>query len=126
MLDTMPSVTLSLAASAVGYLTPQRAWLDHLALIVPGDRATRWLLLVDAACLVMIGLQCRRRALAVPLAIGLGFLALNVIGMALTEFVLGLAVFHIAVTATASLALRRARWVGLAALGLVLLVGGST
>jgi len=122
----MRSLALSLAAAAAPYLTPQRVWLDRLVLVVPGDRATRWLLLVDAACLVMIGLERGRPVLAIPLALGLGFLALNVIGMALTEFVLGLALFHVAVTTTASLALRRARWIGLVALGLVLLVGALT
>jgi hypothetical protein len=105
-------------------LVPQRAWLDHLALVVPGPCATRWLLVLDVACLVALGLE--RRRLAVPLALGAGFLGLNVLAMAVTEFFLGLALFHVAVALTATLILRRYRWLGLAALAVVLTTGMLT
>lgn len=104
-------------------LTPQRAWLDRLALVVPSSGVTRWLLVADLACLVALGLTARRPWLGLPLALGLGFLVLNGLGMALTDFYLGLALFHLVVgTATAVFA-GRARWVGFAALALALALG---
>ncbi|HEU4366950.1 MAG TPA: hypothetical protein VFV05_01835 [Methylomirabilota bacterium] len=104
-------------------LTPARGWLDRLVLIVPADRATRWLLVLDVACLLLLGHERRHPGLAVPLVLAAGFLALNVLGMAVTDFVLGLALFHVAVTVTAALALRRRRWFGLMALAVVLAAG---
>src|SRR5437870_13813903 len=65
------------------FLTPQRWWLERLAILVPGSAATRWLLVADAVCLVALGLSSRHPWLGVPLALGAGFLVLNLLGMAL-------------------------------------------
>ena len=117
---------LSILATAEPHLTPQRAWLDRLAVLVPGNGATRWLLVADAVCLIALGLAGRRPVLGVPLALGAGFLALNVLGMVVTDFYLGLALFHVGVGLTALLAPGRARWLGAAAVGLALLLGVLT
>src|SRR2546426_12397234 len=77
-------------AAAEPYLTSQRAWLDRLAVVVPAPAATRWLLVADLACLIALGLATRRRALGVPLTLAAGFIVLNLLGMALTDFYLGL------------------------------------
>jgi hypothetical protein len=107
-------------------LTPQRWWLERLAVVVPGASATRWLLVVDAACLVALGLSSRRPLVGIPLALGAGFLVLNVLGMALTDFYLGLALFHLIVgIGTAALA-RRTRWLGVALILLALALGALT
>ena len=103
-----------------------RVWLDRLALVVPGTTATRWLLLADLVCLVSLGLAARRPLLALPLVLGAGFLALNVLGMVTLDFFLGLALFHPAVALTALLVLRRARWLGAVALALSLVLGVVT
>jgi hypothetical protein len=79
------------------HLTPQRAWLERLAVLVPSNATTRWLLVADAICLIALGIPSRRPALGIPLAIGVGFLTLNVLGMVVTDFYLGLALFHPAV-----------------------------
>src|SRR5919197_4187035 len=105
-------------ASAEPYLTPARAWLDRLAIIVPAPTATRWLLVLDLACLLALGLATPRRALGVPLTLAAGFIVLNLLGMALTDFYLGLTAFHLLVGLVALLALGRARWLGAATLGL--------
>lgn len=104
-------------------LTPQREWLDHLAIIVPAIVVTRWLLLLDAVCLVLLGFETGRPHLGVPIALAIGFLTLTILGMAVTEFVLGLALFHVTVTMTAALAIRRQRWFGVTALAVVLAAG---
>jgi len=113
-------------ATTEPHLTPQRAWLERLAVLVPANGPTRWLLVPDVVCLIALGLASRRPLLGVPLALGAGFLALNVLGMVMTDFYLGLALFHPAVGITTLLALRHARWVGAATLGLALLVGVLT
>ena len=113
-------------ATTEPHLTPQRAWLERLALLVPANGATRWLLVADAVCLIALGLASRRPVLGVPLALGAGFLALNVLGMAVTDFYLGLALFHLGVGLMAMLALRRARWLGAVAVGLALILGVLT
>src|SRR6516165_9993782 len=74
-------------------LVPQRMWLDRLALMIPGPAATRWLLLADAACLVALGAGMRLPVVAVPAALAVGFVVLNALGMALTDFYLGLSLF---------------------------------
>ena len=117
---------LAILASTEPHLTRQRAWLERLAVLVPANGATRWLLVADAVCLIALGLACRRPVLGVPLALGAGFLVLNVLGMVVTDFYLGLALFHLAVGLTALLALRRARWLGAVAVGLALLLGVLT
>jgi hypothetical protein len=120
-----PLLALGLLAS-LQPLTPQRWWLERLALLVPGSAATRWLLVADTVCLVAVGLASRRPLVGVPLALGAGFLALNVFGMVLTDFYLGLAVFHLFVgVGTAALA-RRTRWLGLALVVLALGLGALT
>ena len=117
---------LTILATTEPHLTPQRAWLDRLAVLVPANGATRWLLVADAVCLIALGLASRRPVLGAPLALGAGFLALNVLGMVVTDFYLGLALFHLGVGLTAMLALRRARWLGAVAAGLALLLGALT
>ena len=109
----------------VGALTPQRVWLERLAFAVPGPGASRWLLCADAICLTALGMRTRWPALGVPLALGVGFLALNVIGMVVTDFYLGLAAFHLLV-AIVTLALVPRRWLGAGALVLALLLGMLT
>ena len=110
-------------AAAEPYLTSQRAWLDRLAVVVPAPAATRWLLVADLACLIALGLATRRRALGVSLTLAAGFIVLNLLGMALTDFYLGLTVFHLLVGLVATLTLGRARWLGAVTLGLVLVLG---
>src|SRR5216117_3587278 len=91
-------------AAAEPYLTSQRAWLDRLAVVV-------------------LGLATHRRALGIPLTLAAGFIVLNLLGMALTDFYLGLTVFHLLVGLVAMLTLSRARWLGAVTLGLVLVLG---
>ena len=107
-------------------LVPQRMWLDRLALMIPGPAATRWLLLADAACLVALGAGMRRPVVAVPAALAAGFVVLNALGMALTDFYLGLSVFHLVVGITTILCGRRGRWLGGVLLGLAILLGVLT
>ena len=117
---------LAILAATEPHLTPERAWLERLALLVPANGATRWLLVADAVCLVALGVTSRRPVLGVALALGAGFLALNVLGMVVTDFYLGLAIFHLGVGLTALLALGRARWLGAVAVGLALVLGVLT
>ena len=113
-----------LSLSAVGpSVIPQRAWLDRLAFIVPGPTASRWLLLADAACLVMLGARTRLPVVAIPVALGGGFILLNVLGMAVTDFYLGLAAFHLAVGVVTVLIGRQLRWLGAAVIALALVAG---
>jgi hypothetical protein len=117
-----PPVRVALAA-AEPYLTSQRAWLERLALVIPAPAATRWLLVADLVCLIALGLATQRRPLGVSLTLAAGFIVLNVLGMALTDFYLGLAVFHLLVGLVAMLTLRGARWLGAVTLGLALVLG---
>jgi|SRR2546428_31312 len=117
-------VFLSLAADL--HLVPQRMWLDRLALMIPGPAATRWLLLADAACLVALGAGMRAPVVAVPAALAVGFVVLNALGMAVTDFYLGLSVFHLVVGITTILCGRRGRWLGGVVLGLAVLFGVLT
>jgi len=120
-----PLLALGLLAS-LQPSTPQRWWLERLAFVIPGPAATRWLLVADAACLVAVGLSRGRPLLGVPLALGAGFFVLNVLGMALTDFYLGLALFHFIVgVGTATLA-HRTRWLGVGLVVLALVLGGVT
>ena len=107
-------------------LVPLRIWLDRLAFLIPGSAATRWLLLADAACLVAVGRAWCRPLVGVPAALVLGFVTLNLLGMAVTDFYLGLALFHLTVALTALVGLRGARWAGLALLILAVLFGSLT
>jgi len=117
-------VFLSLAADR--NLVPQRMWLDRLALMIPGPTATRWLLLADAACLVAVGAGMRLPVVAVPAALAVGFVVLNALGMLLTDFYLGLSVFHLVVGIITILHGRRTRWLGGVVLGLAVLLGVLT
>ena len=72
------------------------------------------------------GLSSRRPLLGVPLALGTGFLALNVLGMALTDFYLGLALFHLVVGIGTTVGARRTRWLGVALVVLALALGALT
>lgn len=95
-------------------------------LLVPGPTATRWLLLGDLVCLVALGAAAMRRPLVgVPVALLAGFVALNLLSMAVTDFYLGLALFHPVVGATAAVP-GRTRWTGLALLAGAALLGVVT
>lgn len=113
-------------AAAERSLTPQRIWLERLAPLVPAEAATHWLLLADLACLIVMGLATPAPLVGVPVAVIAGFLLLNGLGMAVTDFYLGLAVFHVLVGAGAALCVPRARWVGAATLTAALLLGVLT
>lgn len=119
----MPTLLLQVVVAAELSLAPQRAWLDRLAIIVPSSGATRWLLVADLACLVAIGLATPRPWLGISLAIVSGFLVVNGLGMALTDFYLGLTLFHFAVGLTAVMFAGRTRWLGAITLGLALVLG---
>lgn len=114
------------AVAAERYLTPQRAWLDRLGLIVPSSGATRWLLVADLACLVAVGLATRRPWLGTSLALASGLLVVTGLGMVLTDFYLGLALFHLAAGLTALVFAGRVRWLGALTLGLALALGVLT
>lgn len=107
-------------------LVRERLWLERLALLIPGPAATRWLLIGDAVCLIAIGLASRGPWVGVPLALAFGFLALNALGMVMTDFYLGLALFHLVVGVTAVIIMRRARWIGVVQLALALALGVAT
>jgi hypothetical protein len=111
------------ATAAASGLTPQRLWLERLAWIVPGPAMNRWLLLADVACLLAIAFARQRPPFAVPIALGVGFLGLNVFGMVLTDFYLGMVVTHVAAGATALIFAGRWRWVGALTLVLALALG---
>ncbi len=121
-----PALALFGLLASVQPLTPQRWWPERLALVVPGPLATRWLLVADVACLVALGLVARRPLVGVPVALGAGLIALNVLGLALTDFYLGLAAFHLGVGITTSLFARRWRWLGIALIVLALVLGALT
>ncbi len=121
-----PALTLFSLLAQVEPLAPARWWLERLAIVVPGPRATRWLLVADAACLVALGLVARRPLVGIPLALGTGFVALNALGMVLTDFYLGLAAFHVGVGITASLFAGRWRCLGFGLVALALALGALT
>jgi len=121
-----PALTLFSLLAPVQPLAPARWWLERLAIVVPGPRATRWLLVADAACLVALGLVARRPLVGIPLALGTGFVALNALGMVLTDFYLGLAAFHVGVGITVSLFGGRGRWLGVVLVVLALALGALT
>jgi hypothetical protein len=122
----MRMLLLLVVLAAEGYLTPQRAWLDRLALVVPSSGVTRWLLVADLACLVAMGRATPRPWLGISLAVAFGFLVVTGLGMALTDFYLGLAMFHLAVGIVALMFAGRARWLGALTLGLAIVLGVLT
>jgi hypothetical protein len=123
MLSTLALTWLLLASGA---LTPQRVWLDRLALLVPGPSATRWLLIADVVCLVVIGLRGRRPVAGMLLALAAGFVTINGFGMAFTDFYLGLAAFHLTVGIATALFAGHARWLGAGLVALALVLGIAT
>jgi hypothetical protein len=121
-----PALAVFGLLASVEPLTPARRWLERLAVVVPGPRATRWLLVADLLCLVALGLLARRPLVGVAVALGAGFVALNALDLALTDFYLGLTAFHLGVGATTSLFARRQRWLGIALIALTLVLGALT
>lgn len=121
-----PALVVFGLLASVEPLTPARWWLERLAFVVPGPLATRSLLVADGACLVALGLAVRRPRVGVPIALGAGFIALNGLDLALTDFYLAFAAFHLGVGMTTSLFAGRWRWLGIALLGLALVLGALT
>jgi hypothetical protein len=111
---------------AAAALTPQRWWVERLAFVLPGPQASRWLLLADAVCLVTLGFRTRRPLLGVPLALAVGFAALNGLGLALTDFYLALAAFHLAVGVATLAVAGPSRWLGGGLIALALVLGVLT
>jgi len=105
---------------------PGRYWLEGLSALVPSPSASRALLLADVAVILLAAAGWRHPALAVPIGLALGLLVLNLVGMLLTDFFLGLAAFHFLVGLAALGGARRLRWAGAALLALTLAVGALT
>ena len=122
----MDLVSLVSLAALPRELVPVRAWLDRFAFLVPGGAATRWLLLADLACLVALGAATKSRWAGVPAAVVGGFLVLNVLGMAVSDFYLGLAVFHLAVGLATAVLVPGGRWLGVALVALSVGLGVLT
>jgi len=102
---------------------PGRLWLEGAGWIVPAAWATRALLIPDVAVLLVAAVGFRHPVLAVPVALGTGFLVLNALAMILTDFFVGLLFFHLAVGTTGVLAGGLARWAGAGLLALTLALG---
>lgn len=98
-------------------------WLE---LLLPSPAATRWMLLGDLACLVVLVSRARRRLFAVPSVFGGAFVVLNVLGMAANDFYIGLALFHPIVGATTILATRPGRWLGAGLVACAAILGPLT
>src|SRR5437016_3911240 len=64
--------------------------------------------------------------LAALVGLALGLLVLNLVGMLLTDFFLGLAAFHVLVGVAALGGARRLRWAGAGLLALTLALGALT
>jgi hypothetical protein len=105
---------------------PGRYWLEAISFLVPSPGASRGLLLADTAVILLAAAGHRRPALAAAAGLGAGFLALNLVGMLLTDFFLGLAAFHVLVGAVALGGARPVRWAGAGLLGLTLALGVLT
>ena len=118
-----PLLAIFVAAASV---TPQRGWFEQLAFVIPGPAASRWLLLADAVCLVALGRRTRRPLLGVLVALGLGFVLLNGLGLALTDFYLALTAFHLAVGAATLAVAGRSRWLGGGLIALTVVLGVLT
>ena len=103
-----------------------RYWLEGLSFFVPGPSASRTLLLADMAVILLAAARHRHPVLAALVGLGAGLLVLNVVGMLLTDFFLGLAAFHVLVGVAALCSARRIRWAGAALLGLTLALGVLT
>ncbi|PYM16542.1 MAG: hypothetical protein DMD81_12215 [Candidatus Rokuibacteriota bacterium] len=120
-----PGIVLA-GLAAVAPLTPQRAWIERLALLVPGPAATRWLLVADLVCLIAVGLRSRHPVAGAAVMIAVGFVALNVVGMAVTDFYLGLAAFHFGVAIATTVLAPSRRWLGVTVFLLAALLGITT
>lgn len=103
-----------------GLARPAEPWFE---LLLPTAAASRWLLVVDVACVVALAIRLRPVLVGVPLALGAAFLVVNVLGMATNDFYVGLALFHITLGAVTVVFARRARWLGAALLTLVVALG---
>src|SRR2546425_759486 len=68
----------------------------------------------------------RHPTLAALVGLALGLLVLNLVGMLLTDFFLGLAAFHFLVGVAALGGARRLRWAGAGLLALTLALGALT
>ena len=121
-----PLTLLAPLAALTPDLVPPRVWLVRLAFLGPGTTATRWPLIGDLICLVAVGATARRPHIGLLVALGAGFAALNLVSMAVTDFYLGLALFHLAVGVTTAAVHRRTRWAGLTLVVLALLLGVLT
>lgn len=100
-----------------------RFWLEAWNWLVPGSMANRFLLLADLGILLLIGLQTKAPFIGTPVSVVFGFIVLTGLGMLLTDFYLGLVAFHVLIAGVGLLLLKRARWVTVGALGLLLLLG---
>lgn len=119
--------SLLLAATAIpAGAPPSRYWLESLSWAVPGPSITRWLLVADLLVLLSIAARFRQGPTGIVLAVGLGFFALNVISMILTDFFLGLAVFHGVTGLAGLLTAGPARWAGGTLLAITLVLGALT
>ena len=119
--------SLLLAASPIPPgAPPGRYWLEGLAWLVPGTAGTRWLLLADLAIIGLIAARRRRPVVAVVIGVGIAFLALNVLSLLLTDFFLGLALFHMLTGVAGVVATGRAWWSGVLLLALTLTLGVMT
>jgi hypothetical protein len=105
---------------------PGRYWLEGLGALVPAPGASRALLLADTVVILLAAAGRRHRALAAVIGLGAGLLVLNVVGMLLTDFFLGLAAFHVLVGMAALGGARRVRWAGAGLLALTLALGVLT
>jgi hypothetical protein len=103
-----------------------RDWLERLGGVIPGPTSSRWLLLADLVVLALVGARGHYPAVGSVLAVGGGFLLLNVLGLILTDFFLALAAFHVVIGVTGVLASGVARWAGALLLALTLALGGLT
>jgi hypothetical protein len=83
-------------------------------------------LLADLCVLVLIGASRRRAVLGAIVAVSAGFLLVNVLGLILTDFFLGLAMSHFAIGLAGLLVSGAARWAGAALVALSLALGGLT
>jgi hypothetical protein len=105
---------------------PGRYWLEAISFLVPSPGASRGLLVADVTVILLAAAGHRRPALAAAAGLGAAFLALNLVGMLLTDFFLGLAAFHVLVGVGALGGERRVRLAGTGLLGLTLALGMLT
>ncbi len=105
---------------------PGRHWLEGLDWVVPGPAVTRWLLLADTALLLLVAARRHRPLIAAAVVLAAAFVALNAVGMLVTDFFLGLAAFHVLTAFVGLLAGGHARWAGAGLLAFTLVLGALT